>query len=164
MTGLGNDRYLLQRLAASLRQMENRGTALYYLQIGLAEADTLRERHGEAVYAEILCAIAARLQQLVRPLDVVCRINEAQFGVLALVDDLKGCSPSSFKRLHEGLNLRALKTSEGFVSIKAGISLISLDTDALPITPEAIIERAASLLPSAYSTGRIVPLRLKQSA
>ena len=88
----------------------------------------------------------------------------ADMGLLALVNDLKGCSPSSFKRLHEGLNLRALKTSEGFVSIKAGISLISLDTDALPIAPETIIERAAALLPSAYSTGRIVPLRLKQSA
>lgn len=163
-THLGNARYMHQRLAASLRQMENRGTALYYLQIGLPDADALRERHGDAVYAEILSAIGTRLQQLVRPLDVVCRINESQFGLLALVNDLKGCSPSSFKRLHEGLNLRALKTSEGFVSIKAGISLISLDTDALPIAPETIIERAAALLPSAYSTGRIVPLRLKQSA
>ena len=94
----------------------------------------------------------------------MCRIDEQQFGLLALVDDLKGCSPSSFKRLHEGLNLRALKTSEGFISIKAGISLISLDADALPVTPQAIIERAAALLPSAYSTGRIVPFRLKQSA
>jgi len=163
-THLGNARYMHQRLAASLRQMENRGTALYYLQIGLPDADALRERYGDAVYAEILSAIGTRLQQLVRPLDVVCRINESQFGLLALVNDLKGCSPSSFKRLHEGLNLRALKTSEGFVSIKAGISLISLDTDALPIAPETIIERAAALLPSAYSTGRIVPLRLKQSA
>ncbi|AWT09235.1 GGDEF domain-containing response regulator [Stutzerimonas frequens] len=164
LTGLGNCRYLQQRLAASLRQMENRGTALYYLQIGLPDADALRERYGKPVYAEILCAIGARLQQLVRPLDVVCRIDEQQFGLLALVDDLKGCSPSSFKRLHEGLNLRALKTSEGFISIKAGISLISLDADALPVTPQAIIERAAALLPSAYSTGRIVPFRLKQSA
>jgi diguanylate cyclase (GGDEF)-like protein len=164
LTHLGNARYMHQRLAASLRQMENRGTALYYLQIGLPDAGALRERYGDAVYAEILSAIGTRLQQLVRPLDVVCRINESQFGLLALVNDLKGCSPSSFKRLHEGLNLRALKTSEGFVSIKAGISLISLDTDALPVAPETIIERAAALLPSAYSTGRIVPLRLKQSA
>ncbi len=164
LTHLGNARYMHQRLAASLRQMENRGTALYYLQIGLPDAGALRERYGDAVYAEILSAIGTRLQQLVRPLDVVCRINESQFALLALVNDLKGCSPSSFKRLHEGLNLRALKTSEGFVSIKAGISLISLDTDALPVAPETIIERAAALLPSAYSTGRIVPLRLKQSA
>ncbi|MBK3866406.1 response regulator [Pseudomonas stutzeri] len=163
LTGLGNCRYLHQRLAASLRQMENRGSALYYLQIGLANADALRERHGEELYAEILCAIASRLQQLVRPLDVVCRIDDSQFGLLAQVSDLKSCSPSSFKRLHEGLNLRAMKTSEGFVSIKAGISLITLDIDALPIPPQTIIERAASLLPDAYSTGRIVPLRLKQS-
>ena len=164
LTGLGNARYLHQQLAASLRQVESRGTALCYLQIGLPDAGVLNERYGEAGYAEILRAIAGRLQQLVRPLDVVCRIDEKQFGLLALIDDLKGCSPSSFKRLHEGLNLRALKTSEGFVSIKAGISLVSLDAEALPVTPQAIIERAATLLPSAYSTGRIVPLRLKQPA
>ena len=112
LTGLGNARYLHQQLAASLRQVESRGTALCYLQIGLPDAGVLNERYGEAGYAEILRAIAGRLQQLVRPLDVVCRIDEKQFGLLALIDDLKGCSPSSFKRLHEGLNLRALKTSE----------------------------------------------------
>ena len=51
-----------------------------------------------------------------------CAGSTKSSSLLALIDDLKGCSPSSFKRLHEGLNLRALKTSEGFVSIKAGIS------------------------------------------
>ena len=45
---------------------ESRGTALCYLQIGLPDAGVLNERYGEAGYAEILRAIAGRLQQLVR--------------------------------------------------------------------------------------------------
>ncbi|MCQ4327418.1 diguanylate cyclase [Stutzerimonas stutzeri] len=164
LTGLGNIRYLRQQLSASLRQVQSRGTALCYLQVGLPEAPALRERYGDDVYDELLCAVAKRLQQLVRPLDVVSRVDENHFGLLALVDDLKGCSPSSFKRLHEGLNLKAFKTSQGFISLKAGIGLVSLDADALPTDPQAIVERATALLPSAYSTGRIAPLRLKQPA
>ena len=164
LTGLGNPRYLRQKLSDSLRQIESRGGAVCYLLIGLQEGEALRRQYGNGFWNEVLHGVARRLQQLVRPLDVLTRVDDTHFGMVALLDDLHECSPSSFKRLHEGLNLRALKTSEGFVSIKAGISLVSLDAEALPVTPQAIIERAATLLPSAYSTGRIVPLRLKQPA
>ncbi|MCW3148287.1 response regulator [Stutzerimonas stutzeri] len=164
LTGLGNARYLCQRLGSSLRQMENRDTALCYLHIGLPDVPALRERHGQAFHEELMCAVATRLRQLVRPLDVLARMDDLHFGVLALVDDLASCSPSSFKRLHEGLNLKAFKTSEGFISLKAGICLVTLDASGLPLDAQAILDRASALLPSSYSTGRIVPLRVKQPA
>lgn len=164
LTGLGNTRHLLQRLDASLRQMANRDTALCYLHVGLSEMPALHERYGEAFQVELLRAVAARLRQLVRPLDVLVRIDEQHFGVLALVDDIESCSPGSFKRLHEGLNLKPFKSSEGFISLKAGIGLLTLDARGLPLEAPALLERAGALLPSAYSTGRIVPLRLRQPA
>jgi diguanylate cyclase (GGDEF)-like protein len=164
ITGIGNSRYLLQRLGDSLRQIESRGGALCYLQIGLPEMPSQRERYGEQFHQELLRGVARRLQQLVRPLDVLTRLDDRHFGVLTLIDDLRGCAPSSFKRLHEGLNLKAFKSSEGFISIKAGIGMVSLDASSLPVDPARIIERAESLLPDAYATGRIVPLRYKQPA
>ncbi|WP_028239702.1 GGDEF domain-containing response regulator [Stutzerimonas azotifigens] len=164
VTGLGNARYLVRKLSDSLRQIEFRGSAVCYLQIGLPDAAALRKRHGDACYEELLHGIARRLQQLVRPLDVVARLDDNHFGLLTLLDDLQECAPSSFKRLHEGLNLKAFKTSEGFITLKAGISMIGLDAKALPITPEDIMQRAAALLPDAYVTGRIVPQRLLQPA
>lgn len=162
ITGLGNTRYLRQKLGDSLRQVESRGGAICYLVIGLPEIAGQRQRYGERFYQELLHGVARRLQQLVRPLDILTRLDDNHFGLLALVDDLQACSPSSFKRLHEGLNIKAFKTSEGFISLKAGIGLVSLDASALPIDPRLVIERAESLLPDAYSTGRIVPMRLKQ--
>jgi len=162
ITGLGNVRYLRQRLKDSLRQIESRGGALCYLSIGLPEIADQRQRYGELFHQELMRGVARRLQQLVRPLDILTRLDDGHFGLLALVDDLQACSPSSFKRLHEGLNLKAFKTSEGFISLKAGIGLVSLDAKALPAEAQSIIDRAESLLPDAYTTGRIVPLKLKQ--
>lgn len=160
VTGLGNARYLTQKLADSLRQIEYRGSAVCYLLIGLQEAPALRQRYGQPFYNELLHGVARRLQQLVRPLDVLTRLDDEHFAIIALMDDLQACAPSSFKRLHEGINLKAFKTSEGFLTLKAGISLVGLDAKALPVSPSALMQRAETLLPDAYLTGRIAPQRL----
>ncbi|MGH8436248.1 MAG: GGDEF domain-containing protein, partial [Pseudomonas sp.] len=160
LTGLGNPRYLQQMLADSLRQVESRGGAVCYLLIGLQEAPQLRLQYGQSFYNELLHGVARRLQQLVRPLDVLARLDDHHFGLLTLLEDLQECSPSSFKRLHEGLNLKAFKTSEGFITLKAGISLVGMDSKALPIEPESLIQHAATLLPESYASGRVAAMRL----
>ena len=160
LTGLGNSRYLHQKMLDSLRQVESRGGALCYLLIGLQDMHELHQRYGDLFYNELLTGVARRLQQLVRPLDVLVRLDESHFGLITLLTDLHECSPSSFKRLHEGINLKAFKTSEGFISLKAGISLVGLDAKGLPITPEQIIDNATRILPESHSTGLVTALRL----
>ncbi|SIS23661.1 response regulator receiver modulated diguanylate cyclase [Aquipseudomonas alcaligenes] len=160
LTGLGNPRYLQQKLQDCLRQVESRGGALCYLLIGLQEGEALRRQYGNGFWNEVLHGVARRLQQLVRPLDVLTRVDDTHFGMIALLDDLHECSPSSFKRLHEGLNLKAFKTSEGFISLKAGISLVGLDAKSLPVDPQYLFAEAARLLPEAYSSGRVSAVRL----
>ncbi len=163
LSGLGNLRYLKQKMLDSLRQIESRGGALCYLLIGLQEASTLRRQLGSESYSELLRGVARRLQQLVRPLDVLARLDDSHFALLTIMDDLQECSPASFRRLHEGLNLKAFKTSDGFTTLKAGISLVGLDAKALPIGCDEIMEHAARQLPSAYVSGRVAPLRLPLS-
>jgi PleD family two-component response regulator len=128
--------------------------------IGLQDVHDLRQQYGESFYNELLSGVARRLQQLVRPLDILVRLDEVHFGLIAMLEDLHECSPSSFKRLHEGINLKAFKTSEGFISLKAGISLIGLDSKGLPCTPQALQEHAAKLLPDSYSSGLVTAHRL----
>jgi diguanylate cyclase (GGDEF)-like protein len=163
LTGLGNPRYLQQKMQDSLRQIESRGGALCYLLIGLQDGAELRRQYGQEFYSELLRSVARRLQQLVRPLDVLVYQGADQFGLLTILDDLHECSPTSFKRLHEGLNLKAFKTSEGFISLKAGISLVGLDSTALPITPASILDQAQKRLTHAHQSGRIHSLRLPLS-
>lgn len=164
VTGLGNKRYLKQRMVDSLRQIESRGGALCYLLIGLPEITNLRQRYGTPYHHELMRSVARRLQQLVRPLDTLVALDDNHFALLALVDDLQACSPNSFKRVHDGLNIKTFKTSEGFVSIKAGIGMVSIDASTLPIECSTIINQAQLLLNNSYATGRIVPLRLRQTA
>ena len=160
LTGLGNPRYLRQKLSDSLRQIESRGGAVCYLLIGLPEATQLRSRYGERFFNELLHSAARRLQQLVRPLDVLTRLDDNHFGLITLLEDLQECSPSSFKRLHEGLNLKAFKTSEGFITLKAGISLVGIDAKALPTDSEQLILHAQKLLAESYASGRVAAMRL----
>lgn len=159
LTGLGNLRYLNQRLQASLRQIESRGGAFALLLIGLEGIEALRKQYGQTLVDELRRCIAHRLQQLVRPLDVLVSLNDSHFAALAMLDSLQECSPSSFKRLHEGLNLKAFKTSEGFLTVKAGIALVGLD-QPLPITPEQLLEHAKRRLPDALASGRVSAERL----
>ena len=160
LTGLGNPRYLQQKLGDCLRQVESRGGALCYLLIGLQEGEALRRQYGNGFWNEVLHGVARRLQQLVRPLDVLTRVDDTHFGMIAMLDDLHECSPSSFKRLHEGLNLKAFKTSEGFISLKAGISLVGLDAKSLPVEPQNLFAEAARMLPESYASGRVSAVRL----
>lgn len=160
LTGLGNPRYMMQKLTDSLRQVESRGGAVCYLLIGLQEAGALRQQYGNSFYNELLHGVARRLQQLVRPLDVLARIDDNHFALLTMLEDLQECSPSSFKRLHEGLNLKAFKTSEGFITLKAGISLVGLNAKSLPVEPQVLLQQASKLLPDSYASGRVSAVRL----
>ncbi len=163
LTGLGNPRYLQQKLDGSLRQVETRGGALCYLLVGLQESETLHRQYGNSFWHEILLGITRRLQQLMRPQDVLTRLDDSHFGILILIKDLLECSPSSFKRMHDGLNLNAFKTSEGFINLKAGIALVGLDSKSLPIEPEQILAEAKRLLPESYANGRVSTTRLPLS-
>ncbi|MFV3307400.1 response regulator [Pseudomonas sp. NY15181] len=159
-TGLGNLRYLKQKLADSIRQVESRGGAVCYMLIGIPELAALGQQHGPSFHSELLHGVARRLQQLVRPLDVLTRVDDQHFALITLLEDLQECSPSSFRRLHDGLNLKAFKTSEGFITLKAGIGLVGLDAKALPLDAEELMQQARTLLPDAYASGRINASRL----
>lgn len=64
-------------------------------------------------------------------------------------------SPSNFKRIYDGLNIKSFKANEVFISIKVGISLIELNSKALLVTADQLIRLAAKYLPNSYSSARI---------
>src|SRR5690606_16765095 len=120
LTALGNRRYLLQRLDDALLRVESRGGFCSLLVLGIQNYEDLGNRFGEAVQQELLKGAARRLQQLVRPMDIIARLGSNTFAICTVGDDADECKPNSFRRLHEGLNLKAFKTSEGYLSLRAG--------------------------------------------
>lgn len=162
LTGLGNIRHLKQKLVDSMRQVESRGGAVCYLLIGLKDTGKLRQQYGDAIFNELMHAVARRLQQLVRPLDTLGRLDDNHFVLITVMSGLQDCTPSSFKRLHEGINLKAFKTSEGYISINSAISLVSLDSKSLPVSPDDIHVQASQLLPASFDSGRVTATRLPE--
>ena len=160
LTAIGNRRYLIQRLADVLRNVDSRGGACCLVLLGVQNLPTLTERFGPAVQQEVLRGTARRLQQLVRPTDVVARVDENAFAIVTIADEAADLKPASFRRLHDGLNLKAFKTSEGYLSIRAGMELCTLtNRQALP-DAEALLEQVESHLGEAYETNLITEAKL----
>lgn len=160
VTGLGNRAYLERQLEDTLRHMDARGGAVCCALIRLNDFELLRRRHGERVCWEIVEATANRLQQSVRPLDVVTRVGPAEFGILMQQDDLERCHPNAFRRIHQTLNLRAYKTSAGFLTVTAAVAIcaISGSGDHRP-EPREVVEFIHQHLDDAQLTGRITAVR-----
>ncbi len=164
LTGLGNRRYLLQRLEDAIRNVDARGGVCCLLVLGLQNLEEMTGRFGDAVHSELLKGIARRLQQLVRPTDVIARLGIDTFAIVTIAEDQQECKPNSFRRLHDGLNLKAFKTSEGYLSIRAGMALGTV-TPQTPIpAPDELLAQVEQHLEAAYATNLITEVRhLKQA-
>lgn len=159
LTALGNRRYALQRLGEVLRNVDSRGGVCCVLLLGVQNLQELGHKLGENVQQELLRGIARRLQQLVRPTDVIARVGNDNFAIVTLADDPKDCKPNSFKRVHDGLNLKAFKTSEGYLSVRASMALCVVDNKQTLPTAAELLGKVERQLDSAYETNLITEVR-----
>ena len=109
--------------------------------------------------SQMLLAVARRLRQLVRPLDVVTRVGPNQFAIITHQPDISHCSPQSYRRIFDGVNLKAIKTSAGFITIKAAMTIAACDEKEMAPTAEALMELAQANVGKAIETAGIVAAR-----
>ncbi|MCL6415980.1 response regulator [Aestuariirhabdus sp. Z084] len=140
LTGLGNSRYMLKKLQQSLKYVQERNQAAYLLLIDIQQTERLKARYSRTIIDEVVRGVGRRLDQLVRPLDTACRLEPTQFAVVSTIPSLHQCSSGSFKRIHEGINLKAFKTSAGFVSVQASTLLCGVDARQGDIDAKSILE------------------------
>lgn len=151
-TGLGNAEYAQRRLQQALEYTEARGGATGYVMLGIRYWDQLVQRHSESVINELLAGIARRLTSLIRPLDAICRVDANRYAIVAHFVEAESCTPAAFRRLHDGINHKALKTSAGFISIEAATALcIANGRDPIP-TADAMESAVMEGLSTAYET------------
>lgn len=164
LTGLGNQRYAIERLTAALKHTDSRGGATSYLLIGIKNWQTLKAQHSPAIMEEISIGIARRLRHLIRPMDFACRVSEHQFAAVSHFGSLDHCTVSCFRRIHEGISLKAFKTTAGFISVQAGTSVCATDNrDPMPNAHQ--MEKAVfKKLHLAYETSNIYVTRWQDVA
>src|SRR5690606_12987138 len=88
-------------------------------------------------------------------LDTVCRIAENQFAVITHFANIEHCTVGCYRRIHDGINLKAFKTTAGFVSVQAGTSVCAVANIAPLPTAQQVEKLAFRQLQFAYDTSSI---------
>lgn len=163
-TGLASDLYAREQLARNLRHTESRGGATAYLLIGVRNWQDLKRRQPQGIMSELVAGIGRRLTHLVRPLDALCRVGENQFAIISQFTDAEHCTPAAFKRIHEGINLKAFKTTAGYLSAEAGTALCKVSPASGSVSVQEIEQAALTALMRSYETRTLTEASLVKSA
>lgn len=154
-TGIGNPKYATVQLERMLKHVEGRGGAISYLIMGIKNWQQIKDENNPVVSTELVVGIARRMRHLIRPMDNLCRIDENQFAIVAQFSSIDHCTLSCYKRIHDGINHKAFRTSAGYISVKAGTSVCTIDgRSTLPAATE-IENSCKQQLLSAYETDTI---------
>ena len=152
VTGLGNMKFTLDRIRSLSKEVEARGGAACILLVGINNLDVIEKQYDKAVIDELMSGIGAKLRQLVRPLDVVTRPEANMFAVTMLQPDIENCTSTSFRRIFDNLYMHSFKTSEGFIPVVVGVSLVAADTRT-----RSPIRAPSCVPPTMRSPGRSIP-------
>lgn len=130
LTGIGNERYLRKRLQDSLRNCRSRGGALAFGWLTLKGVDELNGRYrDQRVGDRVLCDVATRLRQHMRPSDLAAYLGESQFAVLLEVRDIRDCDHSTLRRFIEAIRHKEFHTPVGYVSVRPSMKSYAIDAD-----------------------------------
>src|SRR5690554_6811834 len=157
-TGLCNAKYARQRLQKILRHAESRGGASAYVMCGIRNWQDLKRKHPPSVMSELAIGIARRLNSLIRPIDALCRIGDNQFVIVSYFPNSDHCTPTAFRRIFDGINHKALKTTAGYISVEAGMALCRASAEEGTPSVQDMEKASIQGLIDAYETRRFVEI------
>lgn len=150
LTGMGNRRFLGERLSYALERSKREKTRLAVILIDLDDFKLVNDSYGHSLGDEILKTAAARLGHSVRAADVVARLGGDEFVVIAEVESLPALS-QLIERLFEAMlapvELRGVSFA---LRMSMGIALHPDDgNDA-----EALLRQAEAAMYAAKAEGK----------
>jgi diguanylate cyclase (GGDEF)-like protein len=155
VTGLGNLRFTLERLQATLRQSESRGGTACLLLVGINNLDEIGNQFEESSINEMMSGMSAKIRSLVRPLDLVTRPEPDLFAVVTLQNSMTNCTSQSFKRIFDNLYMHSFKTQNGYIPVVVGVSIAAADDSTGFPNAKDLLSFACDGLASSFQTGII---------
>jgi two-component system, cell cycle response regulator len=154
LTGLGNRRYLEQRLQSMLRHAHEREGAVCTVLLAIDHFRQINDEYGRDCGDEVLASVALRLRNSVRPTDVVARYGGDTFAVAALHADPSHISNQQVERLVQTVSASAYHTDNGDVSLSASLGANIYRHSAICTPLSNILHNAEQNLTAARQTGR----------
>jgi diguanylate cyclase (GGDEF)-like protein len=155
VTGLGNLKFAIDRVADTMKQAETRGGAACLLLVGINNLSVIEEQYDQSIVDELMSSIGAKVRQLVRPLDVVTRPEANMFAVITLQPDIENCTSQSFRRIFDNLYMHSFKTTEGYIPVVVGVSISAVDSNTGFPHPKQFMRHAYDGLAHSFDTGLI---------
>lgn len=139
VTGLGNRTHAEEALARTFNHTQARGGATSYMTVKVANWNQIRSEYRDLVCTELSQQIANKLKSLVRPLDEVCSLSTDELSVIAHFKDSNDCNLSTYRRIHQGLDKQAFKTSAGFIAVSVSCAICFIDQETQSAQLEQLI-------------------------
>ena len=148
LTGLGNQRFTDRALSDILRQVASRGGAACVVLIHLMDYERLAGELEPADANRVVQASAARLEQSVRPMDVVTRPRPDLFAVFMHQEGVDHCEASCFRRLLQELGTIRVETMNGIHPVNISVAVGAAHVGGGIPTPDEFIGFTQTLLPA----------------
>jgi diguanylate cyclase (GGDEF)-like protein len=100
LTGIANRARFEQVLKVEFRQAERSGHTFSVLLVDLDGFKSVNDTHGHSAGDEVLCAIAKRLEQLVRQGDTCARLGGDEFGLVIRSGDARATAALTSRIQH----------------------------------------------------------------
>ncbi len=152
LTGLYNRRYMMTQLQQWMKRALTGGNALSVIALDIDHFKQVNDTHGHGAGDRVLQAVAERLRDNVRPLDIVCRPGGEEFLVV-LPESPGDRAAAAGERLRRAIAAEPFDAGDGKmidITVSAGISVLAGSDD----TPVDLLNRADSALYSAKRSGR----------
>ena len=151
LTGLANRTLFLEQLHSALARLERHPGPVAVMFIDIDRFKQINDRLGHDGGDQVLCTLAARLTEALRPEDTVARFGGDEIAVLCehVVDEPHAMAIA--ERIIDAVRTPILLRDEELaVTVSVGIALI----DDPAVDPEQLIARADAAMYRAKNNGR----------
>jgi len=154
LTGLGNSRYLEQRLQSMLRYAHEREGAVSTVLLAIDHFRHINDEYGRDCGDEVLAGVALRLRNSVRPTDVVARYGGDTFAVAALHAEPEQAYAHQVERLVQAISAPAYHTDLGDITLSASLGAHIYRHGAIYAPLSEVLHGAERNLAAARQGGR----------